>query len=425
MTSTAPRFGTMPQFLKVKSAEEVLALIERIPPLPSERAPLHAVAGRVSAAPIRAPEDVPHFDRAVMDGYAVRARDTFGATETLPALLETAGEIQMGEVPVGELGPGTAVGIPTGGMLPRGADAVVMVEYTQLVDEHTIEVTRPVAPGDNILRRSEDIEAGQELFAPGWRFRAQDVGVLAALGITEARVIRRPRVAIFSTGDEVMPVEARDLPPGKIRDINSYTLSSHVRESGAHVGTFSIVPDQPDALVAACRRVMEEHDVIVLSGGSSVGVRDYTLQILEAFPDSELLVHGIAIRPGKPAILGRIGKKLFWGLPGQPMSALMICQAFVLPSLAALEGMDKANRRGNERQIPAVLGRQLPSVQGRTDYIPVVLGRESAPWVATPLFGKSAMISILARADGYVVIPEHVEGLESGAKVEVHLFAVR
>jgi molybdopterin molybdotransferase len=360
-----------------------------------------------------------------MDGYAVRARDTFGASETLPALLETADEIQMGEVPVQDLKPGMAIGIPTGGMLPRGADAVVMVEYTQLLDEKTVEVTRPAAPGDNILRRSEDIEEGEELFAPGRRFRAQDVGVLAALGITEARVIQRPRVAIFSTGDEVVPVEARDLPPGKIRDINSYTLSSHVRESGANVGTFSIVPDQLETLVAVCRKAMEDHDVIMLSGGSSVGARDYTLRILDAFPDSELLVHGIAIRPGKPAILGRIGHKLFWGLPGQPMSALMICQAFVMPSLAALEGMDVADLRRRERQIPAVLSRQLPSVQGRTDYIPVVLCRDVTPRVATPLFGKSAMISILARADGYVVIPEHVEGLESGADVDVHLFAGR
>lgn len=415
----------MPQFLKVKTAREVLALIEKLPPLPSECVPLYAAAGRVSAVQVRAPEPVPHFDRAVMDGYAVRARDTFGASETLPALLETADEIQMGEVPVQDLKPGMAIGIPTGGMLPRGADAVVMVEYTQLLDEKTVEVTRPAAPGDNILRRSEDIEEGEELFAPGRRFRAQDVGVLAALGITEARVIQRPRVAIFSTGDEVVPVEARDLPPGKIRDINSYTLSSHVRESGANVGTFSIVPDQLETLVAVCRKAMEDHDVIMLSGGSSVGARDYTLRILDAFPDSELLVHGIAIRPGKPAILGRIGHKLFWGLPGQPMSALMICQAFVMPSLAALEGMDVADLRRRERQIPAVLSRQLPSVQGRTDYIPVVLCRDVTPRVATPLFGKSAMISILARADGYVVIPEHVEGLESGADVDVHLFAGR
>lgn len=414
----------MPQFLKVKTAQEVLAIIEKLTPLPSESVPLHAASGRVSAAPIRAPEAVPHFDRAVMDGYAVRARDTFGASETMPALLETAGEISMGEIPGQLLEPGKAIAIPTGGMLPQGADAVVMVEYTQPLDEHTIEVTKPVAPGDSVLRRGEDIETGQELFPPGWRFRAQDIGVLAALGFTEVRVFQRPRVAVYSTGDEVLPVETRTLPPGKIRDINTYTLSSHLRECGASVGTFTVVPDDLDVLVGVCRKAMDDHDVIVLSGGSSVGVRDFTLRILDAFPDSELLVHGIAIRPGKPAILGRIGNRLFWGLPGQPMSALMISQAFVVPSLAVLEGRGASNAwRSTGKEVAAVLSRQLPSVQGRTDYIPVVLSGAQNPPLAIPLFGKSAMISILAKADGYVVIPEHVEGLDMGTEVSIHLFS--
>jgi molybdopterin molybdotransferase len=250
--------------------------------------------------------------------------------------------------------------------------------------------------------------------------------VLAALGITTVKVFQKPRVAVFSTGDEVVPVETRNLPPGKVRDINTHTLSSHLRQNGLAVTTFSIVPDIVEALTARCRKAMEDHDVILLSGGSSVGVRDFTLKTLDSFPDSELLVHGIAIRPGKPAILGRIGQKLFWGLPGQPMSALMICQAFVMPSLAALEGTSSFGQsQGPGAAVSAVLSRQLPSAQGRTDYIPVVLSRDETPRRAVPLFGKSAMISVLARADGYVVIPEHVEGLDAGTAVEVHLFSTR
>ncbi len=228
----------MSQFLKVKTAAEVLAIVQRLSPLPSEWVPLHEAVNRVLAGPIRAPEAVPHFDRAVMDGYAVQARDTFGASETLPALLETAGEIRMGEIPDQLLKAGNALAIPTGGMLPPGADAVVMVEYTQPLDEQTIEITRPVAPGDNVLKRGEDIEEGQTLFGEGYLLRAQDIGVLAALGITEVNVFNKPRVAIFSTGDEVVPVVTRELPPGKIRDINTYTLAGHLRQNGLDASTF-------------------------------------------------------------------------------------------------------------------------------------------------------------------------------------------
>ena len=413
----------MSQFLKVKTVQEVLAIIGGLAPLSVESVPLHAAGGRVSASTLHAPEDVPHFDRAVMDGYAVRARDTFGASETLPALLEMTGQIHMGEIPSRLLEPGTAVAIPTGGMLPPGADAVVMVEYTQPLDERTIEVMRPVAPGDHILKRGEDIEEGRSLIPEGSRLRSQDIGVLAALGIKRVKVFQKPRAVVFSTGDEVLPLDTQDLPPGKVRDINSYTLSSHLIQRGFDVSRFPVVPDRLDALVDTGRALLEDHDVVILSGGSSVGARDYTLRVLESFPDAELLVHGIAIRPGKPAILARIGSRLFWGLPGQPMSALMICHAFVVPSLETLEGVRQTSPwRGSRAVASAILSRALPSVQGRTDLFPVVISHRETPPMATPLFGKSAMISILSSADGYVIIPEHVEGLDAGVPVEVHLF---
>jgi molybdopterin molybdotransferase len=305
-------------------------------------------------------------------------------------------------------------------MLPEGADSVVMVEYTLAIDDTAIEVTRPVAPGENVLQAGDDIAQGACVLKKFTVLRPQDIGVLAALGVVEVEVFRAPRVALISTGDEIVPVETRPLPPGKVRDINRFSLAAQIASAGALVGLRDTVPDRLEDLVSACMDALGAHDVIVLSGGSSVGARDYTTQVLASLPESELLVHGVAIRPGKPTIFGRTGSALFWGLPGQPVSALITCQEFVLPSLRRLQGMAE-----NERApaIRAVLNRQLPSVHGRTDYVPVSLsGGTGAAREASPVFGKSGAISILSRADGYIVIPEHVEGLDTGSEVSVFPF---
>ena len=411
------------QFLKVKTADEVLSILDCVKPLPSEPVSLALASGRRLASDMAATEPVPHFARATMDGYAVRARDTFGASESLPALLETSGVVVIGEAPRVQAEPGKAVEVPTGGMLPEGADAVVMVEYTSALDNTTIEVTRPVAPGENVLKAGEDIAPGAALFRKGAMLRPQDVGVLAALGIVEVEVTRVARVALISTGDEIVPVQTRPLPPGKVRDINSFSLAALIESAGARIGMREMVSDRLEDIISVCREAIADHDVIVLSGGSSVGVRDYTARVLSALPESELLVHGVAIRPGKPTIFGRAGGALFWGLPGQPVSALITCQAFVLPSLWKLQGMMETELPP-ARTLSAVLNRQLPSVHGRTDYVPVFLSRRTGgvPEVS-PIFGKSGAISILARADGYVVIPEHVEGLDPGTEVSVFLFS--
>jgi molybdopterin molybdotransferase len=415
----------MAQFLKVKTAQEVLSMLHEIRPLKAEAVSLADACGRVLAADIQASEPVPPFNRATMDGYAVRSGDTFGASESLPALLEIAGEVLMGESPKVVVAPEKAVAIPTGGMLPEGADAVVMVEYTSTLDETTIEVTRPVAPGDNILKIGDDIADGEIIFKKGWRLRPQDIGMLAALGITEISVFKRPRVAVISTGDEIVPVESRAVPQGKVRDINTFSLAAQIESAGAEVGMREMVADNLDELISVCRKALEDHDMIVLSGGSSVGVRDFTLQVLDALPDPELLVHGIAIRPGKPAILGRAGGKIFWGLPGQPVSALIICQVFVVPALRRLQGLSEtgfSGMRGRNRRV--ILNRRLPSVHGRTDYIPVNLSEhEKGGLEATPIFGKSGAISILSRADGYVIVPAHVEGFDQGAELDFFPFS--
>ncbi len=414
----------MPEFLKVKTAEEVLALMESFAPLDEETVPLEEAAGRVVSRTVTAPSDVPHFRRAVMDGYAVRARDTFGASESLPALLQVAGEVFMGKPAGMAVGPGQAVVVPTGGAVPEGADAVVMVEYTQEAGDRTIEVTRPVAPGDNILEKGDDIARESPLFPAGWPLRSQDVGVLAAVGLHRVPVYRLPRVAILSTGDEIVAPETNPVPIGKIRDINTFVLAAQVREAGGIPGMRRVVADDIEILAAACRKALTDHDVVLLSGGSSVGVRDYTVQVLERLDGAELLVHGVAIRPGKPTILARVGSKIIWGLPGQPASAMIVFTAFVRPSLLRLQGADPA-RVPKTHTCRAVLRRHMPSVHGRADYLRVRLQRhESTVW-ADPVFGASAMISTLSQADGYVIVPEHVEGYEAGTEVTVHLFGLR
>lgn len=416
----------MSHFLKVKTAEEVLSILEEIVPLPVETVNLDRAGGRVAAADIFSPEPVPHFARATMDGFAVRARDTFGASEGLPAMLEAVGEVLMGEGAEMEVTPGKAVAIPTGGMLPPGADAVVMVEYTQALDAGTIEVTRPVALGENILAVGDDIREGERIVSRGSMLRPQDLGVLAALGITRVDVFRRPRVALISTGDEIVPVDTRPLPTGKVRDINLFALAAQIESAGAEVGIRAKVADSLEDLVSACLKAFDDHDMIVLSGGSSVGARDYTVRVLERLPDSKLLVHGVAIRPGKPTILGFCGDKIFWGLPGQPVSALITCRAFVIPSIERLQGRSVRAPAGiSAGGFRAVLNRRLPSVHGRTDFVPVSISETAAgASEVSPIFGKSGAINILARADGYVIIPEHVEGYDRGTEVVVYPFSI-
>ncbi len=414
----------MPEFLRVKTVQEVINIISDFDHLGMESIPIEHSYGRVTAEAVYSPEPVPNFSRATMDGYAVRSRDVFGASESLPALLQVEGEVLMGESPPHSLEGGRAMVIATGGMIPSGADAVVMVEHTQLFDEKTVEVTRPAAPGENILGVGEDIAMDQCLLEKGHVLRPQDVAALAAIGVRAVSLFERPRVAIVSTGDEILPVTSGKLPPGKVRDMNTYSLMGLVKEAGGIVGEAVVLKDDPEGMVEKCRDLLVGHDMIILSGGSSVGARDYTLNILDHFPHVELLVSGVAIRPGKPTILARVGKKVFWGLPGHPLSALMVCRLMVAPMLKILQGKSLDRDPFTSYTIvPALLGRPVPSVHGRTDCIPVTLARSGTGYTANPVFGKSAMIGVLVKADGYIVISEHDEGLDSGTHVDVNLFS--
>lgn len=399
---------------QVRTAQEAVEVLRQHANLnrPSFECDLLEALGLVVAQDIVAPEDVPGFDRATMDGFAVRASDTFGASEGLPAYLEVAGEVRMGEAPPGELFPGQAYRIATGGMLPAGADAVVMVEYTEPVDERTVGVTRPVAPGENTVRRGDDIRAGEVLFAAGHRLRPQDVGLLAAAGVSRVPVLRRPRVGIITTGDEIVPVD--QVPgPGQVRDVNSYTNSCLVTACGGLPVLYGIVRDDFQALRDTVARAVQETDVVVISGGSSVGARDMTARVIDSLGEPGVLFHGLAVRPGKPTIGAVVGGKAVIGLPGHPVSAMVVFDLIVRPLL----------HPGDRRlTVRARITRQLRSAAGREDYVRVRLTDEGGALVAEPILGKSGLIATMARADGLARIPLDSEGVRAGETVEVILF---
>lgn len=409
------------EFLKVFSITQVIDIIKNILPIDIETVSIENARGRIIAEKIFAPEPVPHFSRATMDGYAVRASDTFGASESLPALFEVVGSVEMGRAPACTVGSNQAVSIPTGGAIPNGADAVVMVEHTESIDDSTIEVYKPVAPGENILAKGEDIAEGSILFEAGKILKPQDIGTLAALGITEVKVYRKPKVAVISTGDEILPyTTSGPLPVGLVRDVNSLFIAGLCEEVGAEIGERILVGDNMELLCESISRTSKEHDVVIISGGSSVGIRDFTLKAFQELPNSRIIFHGVAIRPGKPTILATSEEKYFWGLPGQPTSALIVMFALVCPFLLALQGASPSFPF-SRATVEACLSTRAPSVHGREDYVPVSILKNENRWVAQPIFGKSGMISLLSKADGFIIIPEHVEGFDEGTVTTAYL----
>jgi molybdopterin molybdotransferase len=358
-----------------------------------------------------ADSDIPGFDRSVVDGYAVRAADTAGAGDAIPALLTCTGRISMGQ-PDGTLSliPGTCAYIPTGGVLPAGADAVVMVEYTEEAGE-TVLVKKPAACGENVLLRDEDFKKGETVFSPGRRLSPQDAGVLAACGCVAVAVARKPVVGIISTGNELVP--ATVVPgPGQVRDANAPMLAAYLADYGCIPKVYGIVRDEKEAFEAVLKKAVPECDVVILSGGSSKDDRDMTAGTIAAM--GAVLVHGIAIAPGKPTIVGRIDGKPVFGLPGHPASAFVVIIAIVRPLLDRMLGV----RMPLQRTKQATLSVNIPSQRGREEYVRVLLDGS----VATPLFGKSGLLNTLVRSSGLVRIPAGAEGLEQGCEVEVILW---
>lgn len=407
-------------FFRLKTREEVLALYPRFSPTAPENVGLLEASGRVLAKTVVAPEDLPSFPKAAMDGYAVRAQDTFGASPGMPQYLTLQGEVAIGTIPDKAIMPGEALRLPTGGMLPQGADAVVMLEYTAEHPDQTLEVRRPVAPGENVLQPGEDVRRGEMLFPAGWRLRPQDVGLLAALGIITVPVHRRPLVAIISSGDEIVPVSQ---PPGpaQVRDSNAYLVAAQVEEAGGEPFLWGIVADDYLSLKNALAGAVAEADLILISGGSSVGARDLTLKALQDLPGAEVLVHGVSIRPGKPTILAAVGGKPLLGLPGHPASAALVMHILGQPLLARLTGAQQATSALG-RTIKAKLSRNLAGASGREDFVRVRLRLEDEVLWADPVLGPSGLLSPMVKSDGLVIIPLGVEGLNQGEEVKVQLF---
>lgn len=411
----------MPEFLKLTSVEAALQTFLAAIPTPDfqpEKIPTERALGRVLAEQVSAADPLPPFARSTVDGYAVRAADTHGATPGLPAYLELIGEVRMGADTDLQLAGGQAATVHTGGMLPAGADAVVMIEDTQSVNEHEIEVLKPIGSGGNVLQRGEDVQVGEVVLAAGVRLRPQEIGGLMALGVVEVAVAPHPRVAILSTGDEVVPPDQQP-GPGQVRDVNTYSLSALLQAAGAAPIRYGIIADRAEVLAEAAQRAHAESDLVLITAGSSVSERDITADIVAALGAPGILVHGVAMRPGKPTILAVCDGVPVAGLPGNPVSATVATGLFVLPAVRKLLGM-----AGPEWQakIPARLTTNVSSTAGREDYLPVQLHVTPEGVQAEPVFGRSNLIFTLVRADGLVRIPAESTGLESGARVEVRLF---
>ena len=399
--------------LHVKTPEEVLALIETefSQVTGTELVSLSAAMGRVLAEDIAATEYVPDFDRSTVDGYAVRARDTFGCTDSIPAILPLQGEVFMGEGAEFRLNPEECVAVPTGGAIPQGADSVVMVEYTEDYGDGTIGISKSVAPGQNMIFRGDDVYPGKVILQKGRVLSSQDIGALAAIGQVQVPVSRKLTVGILSTGDELVPPEVTP-KAGQVRNVNGPMLEAMLDAFGVETINYGIVIDDEALLSATVTKAVGECDAVLLSGGSSVGVKDAACRIIESM--GTLLLHGIAIKPGKPTILGKAGVKPLVGLPGHPVAAYFITKLFVLPLLCVLGG-----RKQEIYTITAKVTESIGANHGRAQYQCCRLERRDGELYACPIRGKSGLITTLAGADGYFCIDRDCEGLPKYAEIQV------
>lgn len=402
--------------LYVKTPEEVLGIIRDSFPirLPSERIGISEACGRILSADVTAEEYVPDFNRSTVDGYALRASDTFGSSESIPAILPLTGDIPMGASAAAPLHSGACMSVPTGGDVPQGADAVAMLEYTENYGDGTIGVLRPAAPGENIIFRGDDVKPGDTLLSAGSRLHPHHIGALAALGITRVHVSKKPVVGIISTGDEL--VDSEEKPnKGQIRDVNSELLAAFINQIGGTAKAYGILRDDETLLNKTLLAALAASDMVLVSGGSSVGTKDATARVIEQ--NGSILLHGIAMKPGKPTILGTVDSKPVFGLPGHPVAAYFVAQLFVRPLLNSLCG-----HRHTIHTISARLDTAISSNHGRAEYIGVRLANGPDMPLACPVRGKSGLITILSGTDGYICIPRNCEGLPRHSVVPVTLW---
>jgi len=412
---------------KVNTPHEVITMLKdhlnlkKITKSNIEVVDIKTILHRILAEEVVAPANLPGFNRSTMDGYAIGAEDSFGATDSLPSYLKIVGEIKMGAKPEFKINPGEAVKISTGGMLPEGANAVMMVEYTEQIDDSTIEARRSISPWENVVRENEDLKIGEIILRKGHRLRSQDIGVLAGIGKTNIKIYRKPKIAIISTGNEIIPAEGEPRI-GQIRDINSYTLGACIEEAGGVPVYRGIIKDEVILLEQEIKKTIKEDEVeaIIISGGSSVGVRDVTLEVLNRLGKPGVLIHGVSVKPGKPTILAITNNRPIFGLPGHPVSAMIIFDLFVRPLISWLQGGEY--NYSSAKEIEAELTCNMVSDSGREDYVRVFVYKEGEKFYAEPILGKSGLISTMVRASGLIKIGLNIEGLEKGSKVMVRLF---
>ncbi|HEY8910915.1 MAG TPA: gephyrin-like molybdotransferase Glp [Desulfosporosinus sp.] len=406
--------GSSSELFKVKTLAEaidslkpyVLSFYQRV-----EKIPLADSLGRIVTQDIPATCAVPHFRKSTMDGMAVRAADTFGASESMPALVQCHGEVRMGIAPTEPLEKGTGILMPTGGMLPEGADAVVMVEHLEHFGEELYGVTKAVAPGENLIDIGEDLAEGEVILPKFTRIRAQEMGLLASIGLIHVPVLPRFRVGILSTGDEIIPPEQEPLA-AQSRDINGYTLLGQALASGADARHYGIVNDDLEELRSVLKTMLKENDIVLLSGGSSVGSRDLSAQLISELGEPGLLFHGLALRPGKPTIGGVVDGKLIFGLPGHPASAMVVFDTIVRPWL------DASVVHPIVDPLPkGTLTQNLHSGSGREEFVRVRLIADGDDWKVEPIRGKSGLIRTMVLADALVHIRLDTEGIEAGKEV--------
>lgn len=419
-----------------------------------ERVKVADSVGRYCFEDTFAAENIPDFRRSTVDGYAVAAKDIFGASEAIPAILDLVGEIMMGGCPPCNIEKSAqCLYIPTGGMLPEGADSVVMVEYSSKLDEKTILIDSPVAPFENVIQIGEDIKTGEPVIKKGQRLRPYEIGVLSSLGIEQVCVFKKPVVGIISTGDEIVSSEKKP-EPGKVRDINTNLLWSAIIEADAVPISYGIIGDDYDLLRNTVDKALEECDMVLISGGSSVGTKDQTLKVIHSYKDGGVLVHGLAVKPGKPTIIGKAHDKVIFGLPGHPLACSIIFTVLVRNYLDKLNGRnnndidrgyEKSSSNNHNEQdhhqtdftsaisnmssgnytefgINAQFSINYHKAKGREEYLPVALQRVEGKVVAKPIFGKSGLITSFSRAYGYIVIDKNKEGILEGEQVEVFQF---
>ncbi len=405
-------------------SDALMMILQELPlngPLvpPAEGVRIEECYGRIAALDIISNEDLPGFARSTVDGYAVRSADTYGAKETFPAYISVKNEVFMGERPIFEIAVGEAAKMPTGGMLPTGADAVAMIEHVQVVSDSMVEVLSPVSPGENVIQRDEDIRKGSVVIRRGHRLRAQDIGALAGIGIAEAEVFRKPSISLISTGDEIVSPTC-PVKPGQVRDINSFTLAGLIAEEGGIPLKKGIFSDDYNTIRNAVLSSLENSDMVLIIGGTSAGIKDMTAQIIDDIGKPGVLFHGVALKPGKPLIGGIIGTKTVLGLPGHPAAAVVCFDLFIKPVMRRLSGINE--EKDFRKTLTATMAKGIASAAGREDHIRVYVEVRDGKYIAFPILGKSGLITTLVKADGVVAIPSNKLGLDPGESVTVNLF---